>query len=155
MKHNFGAGPCVLPKEVFEEASRAVIDFNGTGLSILEISHRSKAFEEVVIEAERLARELLNVPQGYSVLFLQGRRYHQFAMVPMNLLPEQGRAVYLDTGVWATKATKEAKKLGQIDIIASSSDRNYNYIPKDFEVPADAAYFHYTLTIQFTAPRQL
>lgn len=144
MKHNFGAGPCVLPKEVFEEASQAVIDFNGTGLSILEISHRSKAFEEVVIEAERLTRELLNVPQGYSVLFLQGGATHQFAMVPMNLLPEQGRAIYLDTGVWATKATKEAKKLGQIDIIASSSDRNYNYIPKDFEVPADAAYFHYT-----------
>lgn len=144
MKHNFGAGPCVLPKEVFEEASKAVIDFNGTGLSILEISHRSKEFEEVNTEAERLVRELLNVPQGYSVLFLQGGATHQFAMIPLNLLPEQGRAVYLDTGVWATKATKEAKKLGQIDTIASSSDQNYNYIPKDFEVPSDAAYFHYT-----------
>lgn len=159
MKHNFGAGPCVLPKEVFEEASGAVIDFNGTGLSILEISHRSKEFEEVITEAERLARELLNVPQGYSVLFLQGGATHQFAMVPFNLLPEQGRAVYLDTGVWATKAIKEAKKLGQVDIIASSSDRNYNYIPKDFEIPADAAYFHYTSnntiygTEAFAAPK--
>ena len=144
MKHNFGAGPCVLPKEVFEEASRAVIDFNETGLSILEISHRSKEFEAVNTEAERLVRELLNVPQNYSVLFLQGGATQQFAMVPLNLLPEGGRAVYLDTGVWATKATKEAKKLGHIDTIASSSDRNYSYIPKDFTVPADAAYFHYT-----------
>lgn len=136
MKHNFGAGPCVLPKEVFEEASRAVVDFNETGLSILEISHRSKEFEAVNTEAERLVRELLNVPQNYSVLFLQGGATQQFAMVPLNLLPEGGRAVYLDTGVWATKATKEAKKLGHIDTIASSSDRNYNYIPRFFCAPA-------------------
>ncbi len=144
MKHNFGAGPCILPKEVFEEASRAVIDFNGTGLSILEISHRSKEFEEVVIETEKLVRELLKVPAGYSILFLQGGASQQFAMVPMNLLPENGKASYLDTGVWATKAAKEAKKVGQVEIVASSSDKNYNYIPKDFVVPSDAAYFHYT-----------
>ena len=144
MKHNFGAGPCILPKEVFEEASRAVIDFNGTGLSILEISHRSKEFEEVVIETEKLVRELLEVPAGYSILFLQGGASQQFAMVPMNLLPENGKASYLDTGVWATKAAKEAKKVGQVEIVASSSDKNYNYIPKDFVVPSDAAYFHYT-----------
>lgn len=144
MKHNFGAGPCILPKEVFEEASRAVIDFNGTGLSILEISHRSKEFEEVVIETEKLVRELLNVPAGYSILFLQGGASQQFAMVPMNLLPENGKASYLDTGVWATKAAKEAKKVGQVEIVASSSDKNYTYIPKDFVVPSDAAYFHYT-----------
>ncbi|MGX1753262.1 3-phosphoserine/phosphohydroxythreonine transaminase [Sphingobacterium sp. NPDC055346] len=144
MKHNFGAGPCILPKEVFEEASRAVIDFNGTGLSILEISHRSKEFEEVVIETEKLVRELLEVPAGYSILFLQGGASQQFAMVPMNLLPENGKASYLDTGVWATKAAKEAKKVGQVEMVASSSDKNYNYIPKDFVVPSDAAYFHYT-----------
>lgn len=144
MKHNFGAGPCILPKEVFEEASRAVIDFNGTGLSILEISHRSKEFEEVVIETEKLVRELLEVPAGYSILFLQGGASQQFAMVPMNLLPENGKASYLDTGVWATKASKEAKKVGQVEIVASSSDKNYTYIPKDFVVPSDAAYFHYT-----------
>lgn len=144
MKHNFGAGPCILPKEVFEEASRAVIDFNGTGLSILEISHRSKEFEEVVIETEKLVRELLEVPAGYSILFLQGGASQQFAMVPMNLLPEYGKASYLDTGVWATKAAKEAKKVGQVEIVASSSDKNYNYIPKNFVVPSDAAYFHYT-----------
>ncbi|MFZ4262956.1 3-phosphoserine/phosphohydroxythreonine transaminase [Sphingobacterium sp. HJSM2_6] len=144
MKHNFGAGPCILPKEVFEEASKAVIDFNGTGLSILEISHRSKEFEEVVIETERLVRELMNVPHGYSILFLQGGASQQFAMVPMNLLPEGAKAAYLDTGVWASKAAKEAKKIGQVEVVASSSDKNYNYIPKDFAIPADAAYFHYT-----------
>lgn len=144
MKHNFGAGPCILPKEVFQEASQAVLDFNNTGLSILEISHRSKEFEEVVIETERLVRELLNVPRNYSILFLQGGASQQFAMVPLNLLPEGGKAAYFDTGVWATKAAKEAKKIGQVDIVASSSDKNYNYIPKGFEIPADSAYFHYT-----------
>ena len=144
MKHNFGAGPCILPKEVFEEAAKAVLDFNGTGLSILEVSHRSKEFEEVVVETERLVRELLNVHEDYSILFLQGGATQQFAMVPMNLLPENGKAAYLDTGVWASKAAKEAKKVGQVEIVASSSDQNYSYIPKDFQIPADAAYFHYT-----------
>ncbi len=144
MKHNFGAGPCILPKEVFQEASEAVIDFNNTGLSILEISHRSKEFEQVVIEAEALVRELLDVPADYSVLFLQGGASQQFAMVPMNILPEGGKAAYLDTGVWASKAAKEATKLGNVEIVASSSDKNYTYIPKDFTVPADATYFHYT-----------
>ncbi len=144
MKHNFGAGPCILPKEVFQEASEAVIDFNNTGLSILEISHRSKEFEQVVVEAEALVRELLNVPADYSVLFLQGGASQQFAMVPMNILPEGGKAAYLDTGVWASKAAKEACKLGTVEIVASSSDKNYTYIPKDFTVPADATYFHYT-----------
>ncbi|MGJ1430414.1 3-phosphoserine/phosphohydroxythreonine transaminase [Sphingobacterium spiritivorum] len=144
MKHNFGAGPCILPKEVFQEAAQAVIDFNNTGLSILEISHRSKDFEAVISETERLVRELLNVPQGYSILFLQGGASTQFAMVPLNLLPEGGKAAYFDTGVWATKAAKEAKKIGQVEVIASSSDRNYTYIPKNITVPSDAAYFHYT-----------
>ncbi|OYD44349.1 phosphoserine transaminase [Sphingobacterium cellulitidis] len=144
MKHNFGAGPCILPKEVFEEASKAVIDFNGTGLSILEISHRSKEFEAVIIETEKLVRDLLNVPAGYSILFLQGGASQQFAMVPMNLLPENGTASYLDTGVWATKAAKEAKKVGQVQIVASSSDQNYSYIPKGYSIPADSSYFHYT-----------
>ena len=144
MKHNFGAGPCILPNEVFQEASQAVIDFNNTGLSILEISHRSKEFEQVIQEAEALLRELLDVPSDYSVLFLQGGASQQFAMIPMNLLPEGGKAAYLDTGVWATKAAKEASKIGQVEIVASSSDKNYTYIPKDFSVPSDATYFHYT-----------
>ena len=112
MKHNFGAGPCILPQEVFQEASQAVLNFNDTGLSILEISHRSKEFEAVMNETERLVRDLLSVPQGYSILFLQGGASTQFAMVPLNLLPEGGKAAYLDTGTWASKAIKEAKKLG-------------------------------------------
>jgi len=144
MKHNFGAGPCILPKEVFQEASQAVLDFNNTGLSILEISHRSKEFEVVMAETERLVRELLNVPHGYSILFLQGGASQQFAMVPMNLLADGARAAYLDTGVWASKAAKEAKKVGDVAIVASSSDRNYCYVPKTYDIPADAAYFHYT-----------
>lgn len=144
MKHNFGAGPCILPKEVFQQASEAVIDFNNTGLSILEISHRSKEFEAVIDEATQLVRELLAVPQGYSILFLQGGASLQFAMAPLNLLPEGGKAAYLDTGVWATKALKEAKKFGTVDVVASSIDKNYSYIPKGYAIPTDAAYFHYT-----------
>ncbi|MFD2744098.1 MULTISPECIES: 3-phosphoserine/phosphohydroxythreonine transaminase [Sphingobacterium] len=144
MKHNFGAGPCILPKDVFTEASQAVLDFNGTGLSILEISHRSKEFEAVITEAESLVRELLEVPEGYSILFLQGGASQQFAMVPFNLLPNYGRAAYLDTGTWSSKAIKEAKNFGAIDVVASSSDRNYSYVPKSYTVPADAAYLHYT-----------
>ncbi|WP_257656586.1 3-phosphoserine/phosphohydroxythreonine transaminase [Parapedobacter lycopersici] len=144
MKHNFGAGPCILPQEVFQEASQAVLDFNGTGLSILEISHRSKEFDAVIVETEQLIRELLSVPQGHAILFLQGGASTQFAMVPMNLLPEGGKAAYLDTGTWASKAIKEAKKIGEVAVVASSSDANYNYIPKAYSVPSDAAYFHYT-----------
>ncbi|WP_313672457.1 3-phosphoserine/phosphohydroxythreonine transaminase [Sphingobacterium multivorum] len=144
MKHNFGAGPCILPKEVFQQASEAVIDFNNTGLSILEISHRSKEFEAVIDEATQLVRELLAVPQGYSILFLQGGASLQFAMAPLNLLTEGGKAAYLDTGVWATKALKEAKKFGTVDVVASSIDKNYSYIPKGYAIPTDAAYFHYT-----------
>jgi len=144
MKHNFGAGPCILPQEVFQEAAQAVVNFNDTGLSILEISHRSKEFEAVMHETERLVRELLSVPQGYSILFLQGGASTQFAMVPMNLLPEGGKAAYLDTGTWASKAIKEANKMGQVSVVGSSADANYTYIPKQYEIPADAAYFHYT-----------
>lgn len=144
MKHNFGAGPCILPQEVFKEASEAVLNFNDTGLSILEISHRSKEFEEVIVETERLVRELLNVPRGYSILFLQGGASTQFAMVPLNLLSSQSYAAYLDTGVWATKAIKEARKVGEVKIVASSSDQNYTYVPKDFVIPSDADFFHFT-----------
>ena len=143
MKHNFGAGPCILPQEVFKQAAQAVLDFND-GLSILEISHRTTEFEAVVAEADKLVKELLNVPSGYSVLFLQGGASLQFAMVPMNLLGDEQTASYLDTGVWATKALKEAKLIGNVNVAASSKDANYTFIPKDFEIPADSAYFHYT-----------
>lgn len=144
MKHNFGAGPGILPHEVLKQASEAVIDFNGTGLSLLEISHRSKEFEAVLDEAVKLVKELFNVPEGYSVLFLQGGASTQFAMAPYNLLPSTGKAAYLETGVWANKALKEAKYFGEVEIVATSKESNFTYIPKDYTIPADAAYFHIT-----------
>ena len=144
MKHNFGAGPGILPHEVLKQAAAAVIDFNGTGLSLLEISHRSPEFEAVLDEAIKLVKELLEVPEGYSVLFLQGGASMQFAMVPYNLLPEGGKAAYLETGVWANKALKEAKFFGELEVVATSKESNFTYIPKDFKIPADAAYFHIT-----------
>ncbi|SFH02302.1 3-phosphoserine/phosphohydroxythreonine transaminase [Pedobacter insulae] len=143
MRHNFGAGPCILPQEVFKQASRAVLDFKD-GLSILEISHRTPEFEGVVEEATKLVKELLNVPAGYSVLFLQGGASLQFAMVPMNLLPEGGTAAYLETGVWANKAIKEVKFFGKANIVGSSKEANYTFIPKDYIIPEDSAYFHCT-----------
>jgi phosphoserine aminotransferase len=144
MKHNFGAGPGILPHEVFKQAAAGVMDFNGTGLSILEISHRSPEFESVLEEAVKLVKELLEVPEGYSVLFLQGGASTQFALVPYNLLPEGGKAAYLESGVWANKALKEAKYFGETEIAATSKESNFTYIPKDFTIPADAAYFHIT-----------
>ncbi len=144
MKFNFGAGPCILPQEVFKQASQAVLNFNDTGLSILEISHRAPEFEAVVEEATRLVKELLNVPDGYSILFLQGGASLQFSMVPMNLLGEGQTAAYLDSGAWANKALKEAKLFGNVNVVASSKESNYSFIPKDYTIPADAAYFHVT-----------
>ncbi|HEY4327815.1 MAG TPA: 3-phosphoserine/phosphohydroxythreonine transaminase [Mucilaginibacter sp.] len=144
MKHNFGAGPGILPHEVLKQASEGVMNFNGTGLSILEISHRSPEFEAVLDEAVKLVKELFDVPEGYSVLFLQGGASTEFALVPFNLLPDGGKAAYLDTGVWASKALKEAKLFGETAVVATAKESNYTYIPKDFEIPKDAAYFHIT-----------
>ena len=143
MRHNFGAGPCILPQEVFKQASRAVLDFKD-GLSILEISHRSPEFEGVMNEATKLVKELLNIPSGYSVLFLQGGASLQFAMVPMNLLPEGKSAAYLETGVWANKAIKEVKNFGTANVVASSKEVNFSHIPKNYTIPEDSAYFHCT-----------
>lgn len=143
MTHNFGAGPCILPQEVFKQAANAVLDFTD-GLSILEISHRSAEFEAVIEEARKLVKDLMEVPDGYSVLFLQGGASLQFAMVPLNLLADGQTASYLDTGVWASKAIKEAKMIGNVHVVASSKDKNYSYIPKAFEVAEDSAYFHFT-----------
>ena len=143
MRHNFGAGPCILPQEVFKQAANAVLDFKD-GLSILEISHRSPEFDGVVAEGVKLVKELLNVPEGYSVLFLQGGASLQFSMAPMNLLPDGKTAAYLETGVWAKKAMKEVGFFGKANIVASSKDANFSYVPKDYEIPADSAYFHYT-----------
>jgi phosphoserine aminotransferase len=144
MKHNFGAGPCILPQEVFKKASEAVLNFDDTGLSILEISHRTKEFEAVVTETEALIRELLDVPEGYSILLLQGGARQQFAMVPMNLLPLNGKSAYLDSGSWASQAIKEARFFSEVDVVASSKDKNYSYVPKEYSVSEDATYFHYT-----------
>ncbi|MDE6791629.1 MAG: 3-phosphoserine/phosphohydroxythreonine transaminase [Muribaculaceae bacterium] len=141
-KHNFYAGPSIMSQFTIEETAKAIHDFAGMGLSILEISHRSKQFQAVMDEAVALFKELLEIPEGYSVLFLGGGASLQFAMVPMNMLST--KAAYLDTGVWASKAIKEAKLFGEVDVVASSKDKNYNYIPKDYTVPADMNYFHYT-----------
>lgn len=144
MKHNFNAGPSILPKEVFEEASRAILDFNNTGLSILEFGHRTATFEAVVEEAMQLVKELMQLDNNKEVLFLHGGASTQFFQIPMNFLNSSKKAAYLDCGVWGTKAIKEAKQFGQVEVVASSKDRNYSYIPKGYAVPSDAAYFHYT-----------
>lgn len=141
-KHNFNAGPSVLPREVIEKTAQAVLDFNGGGLSILEISHRTKDFQAVMDEAVALFKELLNIPEGYSVIFLGGGASLQFAMVPFNLMEK--KAAYLNTGTWANKAMKEAKAFGEVVEVASSKDKNYNYIPKNYTIPTDADYFHIT-----------
>lgn len=144
MKHNFGAGPGKLAKEVLKEASESILDFNGTGLSILEISHRSDFFIEILQETESLLRNLLGVPETYEVIFLQGGASTQFAMVPMNLLPIDGFAAYLDTGLWASKAIAEANKIGEVRVVGSSINADYNFFPRDIPVPKDASYYHFT-----------
>lgn len=141
-KHNFYAGPSILPEFTIDNTAKAIHDFAGTGLSIMEISHRSKEFIAVVDEAVALFTELLNIPAGYSVLFLGGGASTQFAMIPFNL--HNKKAAYLNTGVWAKKAIKEAKLFGEVDVVASSEDKNFSYIPTGFTIPADADYFHIT-----------
>lgn len=143
-KHNFSAGPCILPQDVLKKASEAVIDFNGLGLSLIEISHRSKEFVEVMENARNLVKELLNIPEGYSVLFLQGGASLEFLMAAYNLLKVDGTAAYIDTGAWSTKALKEAKLLGNVEIVASSKDKTYNYIPKNYTIPTGVDYVHCT-----------
>ncbi len=144
MVHNFNSGPSVLPKEVFEQASNAIIDFNNSGLSILEIGHRTSLFQEVLDEAIASAKELMRLDDEHEVLFLHGGASTQFFQVPMNLLNENETAAYLDCGTWGTKAIKEAKIFGNVDVIASSKDKNYTYIPKNYTIPSTAKYFHYT-----------
>ena len=141
-KYNFGAGPSILPQEVMQATAEACANFNGSGLSLMEMSHRTKEFQAVMDEAQALFKELLGIPEGYSVLFLGGGASMQFCMVPYNLL--EGKAAYLNTGVWAKKALKEAKGFGEVVEVASSADANYTFVPKDYEIPADADYFHIT-----------
>ncbi len=141
-KHNFHAGPSILPEFTKEKTAEAVINFAGTGLSVMEVSHRSKEFVAVMDEARALVKELLNVPDGYSVLFLQGGASLQFLMAPYNLMGK--KAAYLNTGMWASKAIKEAKNFGEVVEVASSKEANFNYIPRNYEVPGDADYLHIT-----------
>ena len=141
-KHNFYAGPSILPEVAYEETIKAIKDFAGTGISLMSISHRSKEFEAVMNEAEALFKELLDIPEGYKVLFLGGGASSQFMMIPFNLLNK--KAAYLNTGTWAKKAIKEAKGFGEVVEVASSADSLYNFIPKGYEVPKDADYFHIT-----------
>jgi phosphoserine aminotransferase len=141
-KHNFFAGPSILPAFTVEKTAEAIMNFNGIGLSLMEVSHRSKDFQAVIDEAVALFKELLNIPEGYSVLFLGGGASLQFAMVPYNML--ESKAAYLNTGEWASKAIKEAKLFGEVNVVASSEDKLFNYIPRGYEVPKDVDYFHVT-----------
>ena len=144
-KHNFSAGPCILPQEVFEKSAQAILDFNGIGLSLLEISHRSKDFVAVMDEARAIVKRLMNLNDDYEVLYLGGGASLQFVMVPFNLMKsENGKAAYLDTGVWAAGAIKEAKKFGSVDVVGSSKEDNYSYVPKDYTVGSEYDYFHCT-----------
>lgn len=141
-KHNFNAGPSILPRIAVENTAKAVLELNGSGMSLLEISHRSKDFQAVIDEAVALFKELLNIPENYHVLFLGGGASLQFCMVPFNLL--KTKAAYLETGVWAKKALKEAKFFGEVVTVASSADKNFNYIPRGYKIPTDVDYFHIT-----------
>jgi len=141
-KHNFNAGPCILAKPVIENTAKAVLELDNIGMSLIEISHRSKEFQAIMDETVSLFKEILNIPENYHVLFLGGGASLQFCMLPYNLLNK--KAAYLETGVWAKKANKEAKLFGQVDIVASSADKNFCYVPKNYTIPADADYFHIT-----------
>lgn len=141
-KYNFNAGPSMLPREVVEQTAAAVLDYEGMGLSLMELSHRSAEFKPILDEARILLKDLLDVPQGYEVLFLGGGASMHFCMVPYNLL--DGKAAYLNTGTWSTKAIKEARLFGEVVEVASSADKAFSYIPKNFTVPADVSYLHIT-----------
>ncbi|MBQ5723889.1 MAG: aminotransferase class V-fold PLP-dependent enzyme, partial [Muribaculaceae bacterium] len=140
--HNFNAGPCVLPRKAVDAAIEAIRDFDNTGIGILEISHRTPGWERVMAETRQLWRDLLNIPENYEVLFLGGGASTQFFHVPANFLEK--KAAYLQTGVWAKKAAKEAKFYGEVEVVASSEDKTYSYVPKDYVIPTDADYFHIT-----------
>ena len=141
-KYNFNPGPSVLPEFTLKNTAEAILNLNGSGLSLMEISHRSKDFEAILKESKDLLREILDIPSGYSILFLQGGASLQFAMIPYNFLNK--KAAYLDSGSWANKAIKEAKLFGEVQVLASSKDQNYIFIPRNYTIPADADYFHIT-----------
>ena len=144
MMHNFNAGPSILPRDVLQQAAAAVLNFNNTGLSILEFGHRTQEFTAIMEEARQLVKELMQLDADHEVLFLHGGASTQFMQVPMNLLDAKECMAIADTGVWSSKAIKEAKLFGKVDIVCSSKEKNYTYIPKDFAIPNDAKYFHIT-----------
>ena len=142
--HNFSAGPAILPQAAIDASVEALKNFAGTGLSLIEVSHRSKEYEAVVDEATQLVKDILKLNDDYAVVFLQGGASLQFDMIPMNWLGDNQTAAYVNTGVWASRAIKEAKMFGKVNVLASSEDKNFSYIPKDYSIPADAAYYHCT-----------
>ena len=142
--YNFNSGPSILPAEVLQQAAEAILNFNNTGLSLLEIGHRTNWFGEVNTEARSLVKELMQLGDEHEVLFLHGGASTQFMQVPMNLLDDGETAAYCDNGIWGVKAIKEAKLFGNVNVVASSKDKNHSYIVKDFTVPADSKYLHYT-----------
>jgi phosphoserine aminotransferase len=142
--YNFSAGPSMLPEAVLKKAASEMLDYNGTGMSVMEMSHRSKAYEEIINNAEALLRKILSVPDNYSVLFLQGGASTQFAMVPANLMSKNKKADYIHTGNWSKKAIGDAKLYGDVNIIASSEDKNFTYIPDTYKISEDADYVHIT-----------
>ena len=142
--HNFSAGPAILPQSAIDAAIEALKNFSGTGMSLIEVSHRSKEYEAVVAEATQLVRDILNLSDDYGVVFLQGGASTQFDMIPYNFLDEGETAAYVNTGVWASRAIKEAKIFGNVNVVASSEDKNFSYIPKGYTIPNDVKYFHCT-----------
>ncbi len=142
--HNFSAGPAILPQSAIDASIEALKNFAGTGLSLLEVSHRGKEFEAVMEESRAIVKELFNVPDGYAIIFLGGGASLQFSMIPYNLLDENETAAYVNTGVWASKAIKEAQLFGNVNVIASSEEKNFSYIPKGYNIPTDAKYLHIT-----------
>lgn len=144
MVYNFNAGPSILPQEVFEEASKAVLNFNNTGLSILEIGHRTEEFKSVMTEAIGLIKELMQLDDQHEVMYLHGGASTQFFQVPMNLLNENELAAYTDTDIWGSKAIKEARLFGHVEVVCSSKESGYNYLPKQFSIPKTAKYIHIT-----------
>ncbi|MGV3599197.1 MAG: 3-phosphoserine/phosphohydroxythreonine transaminase [Bacteroidota bacterium] len=142
--HNFSAGPAILPQSAIDASIEALKNFAGTGLSLLEVSHRGKEFEAVMEESRAIVKELFNVPDGYAIIFLGGGASLQFSMIPYNLLDENETAAYVNTGVWASKAIKEAQLFGNVNVIASSEEKNFSYIPKGYDIPTDAKYLHIT-----------
>ena len=143
-KHNFSAGPAILPAPVLKEASKAALNYNGIGLSLLELSHRGPEFTAIIEEANALMKEIIGLPDNYHVLWLSGGASTQFFMAPFNLLNEGETAAYVNTGTWADKAIKEAKGFGEVNVLASSKEQNYNHIPKGYKIPKDAKYLHLT-----------